>query len=125
MKYSIIIPTNNHCEDLLKPCLESVQQYTHMDNLEIIVVANGCQDQTLPYVLSLGAPFKLISSDAALGYTRAVNEGIKKATGEYIVLMNDDCVLLPQVTNLWLDKAQQLVASQTRTNKPSIQDLYR
>jgi glycosyltransferase involved in cell wall biosynthesis len=25
----------------------------------------------------------------------------------------------------WLDKAQQLVASQTRTSKPSIQDLYR
>lgn len=103
MKYTIIIPTNNHCEDLLRPCLESIIQYTNLNNLEVIVVANGCKDQTLPYVLSLGPPFKLISSDAALGYTKAVNEGIKKAKGEYIVLMNDDCVLLPQNPHQWLD----------------------
>ena len=103
MKYSIIIPTYNHCEDLLKPCLASIIQYTDLQDLEIIVVANGCQDSTLSHVLSLGEPFRLISSDHALGYTRAVNEGIKIARGEFIVLMNDDCQLLPQPKNHWLD----------------------
>jgi FkbM family methyltransferase len=103
MKYSIVIPTYNHCEDLLKPCLASIIACTHLQDLEVIVVANGCQDATLTHVLSLGDPFKLIVSDHPLGYTKAVNQGIKRAQGEYIVLMNDDCQLLPQPKNHWLD----------------------
>jgi len=40
MKYSIIIGTLNHCEDLLKPCLESIRKYTDLTDCEVIVVSN-------------------------------------------------------------------------------------
>jgi hypothetical protein len=43
-KISIVIPTYNHLEDALKPCIESIEKYTTMDEVEIIVVANGCSD---------------------------------------------------------------------------------
>lgn len=107
VKFSIIIPTNNNCERLLKPCLQSIIDYTDLNQVEVIVVANGCQDHTLTHVLSLGSPFKLISSDQAMGYTKAVNQGILRAQGTYVVLMNDDCVLLPQPKNMWLELLQQ------------------
>jgi beta-1,4-mannosyl-glycoprotein beta-1,4-N-acetylglucosaminyltransferase len=99
---SVIIPTFNHLEDCLKPCLNSIADYTNKENVEVLVVANGCTDGTRGFVESLGEPFKLVWFDEPLGYTKAVNEGIKIATGEYIVLMNNDTILLSQATDTWL-----------------------
>jgi beta-1,4-mannosyl-glycoprotein beta-1,4-N-acetylglucosaminyltransferase len=106
-KYSVVIPTYNHCEDLLKPCLESIKQYTDLQDVEVIVVANGCKDNTREYVESLGEPFNLVWSDEAWGYTKSTNEGIKVSTGEYVVLLNNDTVLLHQEKNTWLKMLQQ------------------
>ena len=33
MKYSVVIPTFNHCDDLLKPCIEAIFKYTNMDDV--------------------------------------------------------------------------------------------
>jgi glycosyltransferase involved in cell wall biosynthesis len=99
-KFSIVIPTYNHCDDLLKPCLESVLQYTDLNDVEIIVVANGCTDNTRAYLAD--KPVKLVWSDQALGYTKATNEGIKTASGEFIILLNNDTKLTPQEKNAWI-----------------------
>jgi len=102
IKYSIIIPTLNHLEDLLKPCLESIIKYTDLDDVEIIVVANGCNDGTQEYWEGSEEHFVLLDYPEALGYPKATNEGIKVAKGEYIILMNNDVVLTPQNKNEWL-----------------------
>ena len=107
MKYSIVIPTYNHCDDLLQPLCESIQKYTDMSNLEVIIVANGCVDNTKAYVESLGAPFKLVWSTEAIGYTKATNLGIKVAIGEFVVLLNNDTEMLPQEQNKWLDMLEK------------------
>lgn len=100
---SIIIPTYNHCNDFLKPCCESIIKYTDLDDVEIVVVANGCKDNTREYVESLGSPFKLVWFDEGLGFTKATNEGVKASKGDIIILMNNDVVLLEQPKNQWLD----------------------
>lgn len=102
-KYSIIIPTYNHLEDCLKPCVESIRTYTDLSNVEVIIVANGCTDGTREYIQNLPSQFKIIWHDEALGYTRATNIGIKAAKGEYLVLLNNDTVLMPQPTDTWLN----------------------
>ncbi len=106
-KYSIVIPTYNHREDLLQPLCESMMKYTDMSLVEVIVVANGCVDNTKAYVESLGEPFKLIWSEEAIGYTRATNLGIKEATGEFVVLLNNDTEMLPQEQNKWLNMLEK------------------
>lgn len=113
MKYSIIIPTYNHCDDLLKPCIDSIIKYSDLSTLEVIVVANGCTDNTREYVKSLGDWAKLIWSDDALGYTKATNLGIKQSKGEYVVLLNNDTELLPQQTNQWLEKLEEPFVNST------------
>jgi GT2 family glycosyltransferase len=100
---SIVIPTYNHCEDLLKPCLESIRKYTDMGQVEVLVVANGCHDNTREYVESLGDPFKLLWYDVSLGFTKATNEGLRKSQGDYVVILNNDTILLEQKHNAWLD----------------------
>ena len=101
-RISIVIPTQNHLEDCLKPCLTSIIQYTNLKNVEIIVVANGCTDETKEYVENLGDSFKLLWFDEALGYTKAVNEGIKVSEGEYVILLNNDIRLLDQDKHAWI-----------------------
>ena len=104
---SVVIPTYNHCADLLKPCIESMIKYTNLYNMEVLIVANGCIDETKEYVESLGEPFKLIWADEKLGYTKATNLGIKNAKGKYVVLLNNDTVLLPQDKNTWIDMLKE------------------
>jgi beta-1,4-mannosyl-glycoprotein beta-1,4-N-acetylglucosaminyltransferase len=102
-KYSIVIPTYNHLEDCLKPCVESIIKFTDLSNVEVIIVANGCVDGTKDYLKTLPTDyFKTIWLDAPSGYTHSTNEGIKIAKGEYVILLNNDTVLLPQNVNDWL-----------------------
>ena len=103
MKYSIVIPTYNHCDDLLRPCLESIVRFTDLSDAEVLVVANGCTDGTKEYVESLGKPFKLIWVEEQLGFTKATNLGFKQAIGDYVVLLNNDTILLNQKFNAWLE----------------------
>lgn len=112
MKYSVIIPTINHCEDLLKPCLESIFKYTNMDDVELIVSANGCTDNTYWYLTSLQSQFerigmghhmKVVWCDTPLGYAQANNVAIKVATQDKIILLNNDALLIEQDKNHWLD----------------------
>lgn len=104
MKYSIVIPTYNHCDDLLKPCIESVIRNTDMSQVELIIVANGCIDNTREYVDSLSCNVKLIWFYDPIGYTKATNIGIQQATGEYILLLNNDVQVLDYwLKNQWLE----------------------
>jgi|ERR1035437_456076 glycosyltransferase involved in cell wall biosynthesis len=104
LRASVIVPTYKHLDDLLKPCLESIIKYTDLSDIEIIVVCNGDGDtRSKEYVESLGAPFKCIYSEEGLGFTKATNLGVANSTGEIIIFMNNDCVLLPQEKNTWIN----------------------
>lgn len=107
VKYSIIIPTYNHCDDLLKPCIESIIKYTNLDEVEIIISANGCTDNTRDYISELIKQypyvFKLVWNDNPVGYAKANNEAIRIAKAEKIVLLNNDTILLDQKKNVWLE----------------------
>lgn len=114
--YSIIIPTYNHCDDYLRPCVESIFKYTSMADVELIISANGCVDSTREYLQSLLDQFgaigfednlKIVWRNEPLGFAKAVNEAIKVSTAQKIVLLNNDTVLLPQAKNTWI---QQLAA---------------
>lgn len=112
MKCSIVIPTYNHLEDCLKPCVESLLKYSNIKDIELIISANGCTDGTSDYVndlirkfnyLGLENHIKLAWSPEPLGYAKATNAGIKLATTDLIVLLNNDVVFVEQYKNRWLD----------------------
>ena len=116
MKYSVVIPTYNHCEDLLKPCVESLLKYSRISDVELIISANGCKDTTFEYLGSLREKFnylglkdnlKIVWSAEALGFSRATNAGIEIATTDLIVLLNNDTLLLEQPKNVWLMLLEQ------------------
>jgi glycosyltransferase involved in cell wall biosynthesis len=103
IKYSIIIPTSTNVDGLSK-LLTSIIEHTDLSDKEIIVVVNT-DDHTLYGNDHSAEIYNLIflKFPTQLGYGRAVNEGIKKSKGEYIILLNDDCLLLNQEKNAWVE----------------------
>lgn len=102
IKYSIIIPTYNHFEEALSPCLKSILEFTDLAETEVIVVANGCQDSTVEACRSVFPWVKLIDFKNPLGYPKAVNKGILLSRGEFLILLNNDTILLEQKNNDWI-----------------------
>jgi len=110
MKYSIVIPTYNNCEKYLKPCIDSIIKYTEMTDIELVISANGCTDNTeqyLYYLYSAIPNLVVVWNKQAIGFARATNEGIKAATSDKIILLNNDTVLLDQTKNKWLELLDQ------------------
>lgn len=109
MKYSIVIPSYNHLEDCLKPCIESILKNTDLEETEIVVVLNGSTDQSEQYLRSLGNPnIKFFSYPEPLGYAKSVNLGIKASNSDYVVLLNNDCIILDHCKkNEWLKMLEE------------------
>ncbi len=91
VELSIVIPSHN-TDKLLSDCLKSVYQ-TKEISFEVIVVDNGSTDGTIKEVVNLQSEYKnleLIENKANLGFAKAVNQGLRKATGEFLLLLNSD-----------------------------------
>jgi hypothetical protein len=87
-----------------------------MTDVELVISANGCTDNTHWYLQSLKNKFdsigfsdhlKIVWNDQPLGYAKATNEGIKVTTTDKIVLLNNDTVLLQQNKSHWLQLLDQ------------------
>lgn len=90
MKASIII-VNYNGKHLLKECLDSVLAQSVRD-FELILVDNGSSDGSVDYVVTNYSDkrIKFALSKENLGFSGGNNLGYKYATGEYIVLLNND-----------------------------------
>jgi GT2 family glycosyltransferase len=104
---SIIIPTYNNLE-LTQNCLESIWQHTPRHLYELIVVDNGSQDATPPFLERLAASgrIRLIANEKNLGYAKACNQGARAARGDYLLMLNNDTLVTPG----WLDALIQAMA---------------
>jgi len=94
-KASIIIVTFNN-RDLNRLCLESVYSRTEWPNFEVIVVDNASTDGTPSYLKEAEKIFpdlSVILNDSNLGFAAANNIGLKRAAGEFLVLLNNDTVV--------------------------------
>ncbi|MBI2600928.1 glycosyltransferase family 2 protein [Candidatus Daviesbacteria bacterium] len=85
---SVIIPNWNG-EHLLKLCLPSLKKQTFKD-FEIIVVDNGSGDGSIDYIKKYHQKVVVLPLDKNYGFAAAVNAGIKKGKGRFLVLLNND-----------------------------------
>lgn len=91
---SIIIVSFN-TRDLLRNCLKSIYNLKpEASNLEVIVVDNDSTDGSPAMVKKEFSQVKLIVNKKNLGFAAANNQGIKKAQGRYLLLLNPDTLIL-------------------------------
>jgi len=88
IKASVIIPNWNG-QQLLKDCLSSLVKQSFKD-FEIILVDNNSSDDSLKFVLSNYPQVRVIKLHKNFGFARAINEGVKQSTAEYVIFLNND-----------------------------------
>jgi GT2 family glycosyltransferase len=98
---SAIIPTYNRA-DLVQAIVANLRAQTRPPE-QIIIVDNGSRDATQILARELGAD--LIVFPENRGFAVAVNEGIRHARGDWLLLVNNDVVLEPA----WLERVLRAV----------------
>lgn len=92
-KTSIVILTRNGIE-LTRACVDSIARCTP-EPYELVMVDNGSTDGTLEWLRTLPGEVVVIANDTNLGFGAGCNQGIAAATGERILLLNNDVVVTP------------------------------
>jgi glycosyltransferase involved in cell wall biosynthesis/DNA-binding SARP family transcriptional activator len=96
---SIIILTCNQLQ-YTKKCIESIFQNTQ-ESYELIFVDNGSTDGTVEYLESevlrdyTDLRIRIIKNSENKGFAGGNNQGIAAASGDYILLLNNDVVVTP------------------------------
>jgi GT2 family glycosyltransferase len=101
IKVSIVLLTYNNLYETTKPCIESILKYTNPKDYELIIVDNYSTDLTPSFLTIVSKKYSnviLQLNDTNKGYAGGNNDGIKLATGEFIILLNNDTL----VTQDWL-----------------------
>lgn len=100
---SIIIPVFN-AEKYINRCIKSVVNQSYSE-LEIIVVNDGSIDNSL-FICELLATqdsrIKVVSQDNG-GVSKARNTGLRLAKGEYVMFLDSDDYMLPDMCKTMLD----------------------
>ncbi len=97
---SIVMLTFNVLE-YTKRCVDSLRQHTNYPH-EVIFVDNGSTDETRDYLRSVveaNPNYRLIENDTNAGFSAGNNQGVRAASGEHVLLLNNDVL----VGDGWLD----------------------
>ena len=95
---SIVVPVHNKLLHTLG-CLRSIMISGSKYNFEIIVADDGSSDCTEQVLKELSDCIRLVRNSSPIGFLRNCNSAAKLARGQWIVLLNNDTIVLPG----WLD----------------------
>ncbi len=98
-----IIIVNYNVRYFLEQCLQSVYKAIHEIPCEIFVVDNDSSDDSVQIVKSKHPQVILIQNDKNVGFSKANNQAIKRATGKYILLLNPDTIVKEDTFNICID----------------------
>ncbi|MBL7103339.1 MAG: glycosyltransferase [Bacteroidales bacterium] len=92
MKLSIVI-VNYNVKYFLEQCLHSVRRAIEGTDSEVFVVDNNSVDGSVTMLQEKFPDVITIANKENSGFSKANNQAIKKARGEYILLLNPDTVV--------------------------------
>ena len=105
-KISILIPNKDNIDSLEK-CLSSIYEKSTYRNFEVIIIENNSTEAvTFDYYDNLEYDnIKVVTWKGKFNYSAINNFGEKFATGEYILLLNNDVEV---ITPTWLEEMLML-----------------
>lgn len=106
--FSIIIPVYNGIR-YTRECIESIRNHTSLNTAELIIIDNGSTDETPDY-LKHQSELVVITNSVNKGFPAAVNQGLRRARGEYFVVLNNDIAVPPG----WLEHFRETIEATDR-----------
>jgi len=105
MDLSVVI-VNYNVQYFLEQCILSVQAASKNLEVEIIVVDNNSTDKSCSIILEKFPEIILIQNKKNVGFSKANNQGVEIATGEYVLILNPDTVVAEDTFSQILDFAK-------------------
>ncbi|WP_294733582.1 glycosyltransferase family 2 protein [uncultured Flavobacterium sp.] len=93
IELSVIIVNYNGLK-YLKECFDSLYKTLEGVTHEIIVIDNQSKDDSCSYIKQHYPDINLIESQDNLGFGKGNNEAVKHAKGDYLLLINNDTIVL-------------------------------
>lgn len=93
LELSVIVVSYNTKKMTLE-CISSVYDQTDSTEFELIVYDNDSQDGSAEAIADQFPEVNLISAKTNIGFAMGNNEAIKLASGQYVLLLNPDTVVL-------------------------------
>lgn len=93
----------------LPDCLDSLVAQTFRD-FEVVLVDNGSTDESIPLIQQRYPWVNLVLLGENTGFATGNNRGLEKATGKYIITLNNDTRVEPD----WLASLVQVAESHPR-----------
>jgi GT2 family glycosyltransferase len=106
-KTSVIVLAYNNYEDTAE-CLRSLQAATYSP-IGVVVVDNGCTDGTVTRLTKEFPEVSVVSTGSNLGVAGGFNAGIIPALregAEYVLILNNDTIVAPDMLTLLVQAAQ-------------------
>jgi glycosyltransferase involved in cell wall biosynthesis len=106
-KVSIIIPVYNGSKYIIETLISCARQ-THRD-LEVLIINDCSTDDSKNLIeefIITDERFQLIDNNDNLGIVKNVNKGIDLSTGEFIITLGHDDILLPDHILIMLQEIQ-------------------
>jgi GT2 family glycosyltransferase len=88
-----VIVVNYNVEHFLDQCLDSVKRASKSCSIETLIVDNSSVDGSLKMLATKYPEYTVIANQDNVGFSKANNQAIKIAKGEYILLLNPDTVV--------------------------------
>jgi glycosyltransferase involved in cell wall biosynthesis len=104
---TVIIPTHNRKISLQRTLDALRKQTCPLEHVEVIVVADGCSDETTEMLRSNKAPFKIeVIEQSGQGAAAARNNGAVRAKGHLLLFIDDDVEPTPSLIEAHLSTHQ-------------------
>lgn len=94
-KLGVCIVTRSSKVEVLD-CLSSLFDKSNGLDVQVVVVDNDSQDGTVDAIRLRFPAVKLILNNENLGFSRAVNQGLKILDAQYYLLLNPDTIILDE-----------------------------
>lgn len=107
MKLSVVILNYNVCQ-FLQQCIISVQRATKGLDAEIIVIDNASSDGSCEMVKAEFPGLNLIENQDNVGFSKANNQAVKVAKGDYVCILNPDTAVAEDTFIEALKRVEQL-----------------
>jgi len=98
-----IIIVNYHHSHVLDNCLESVYRTIEKIQFEIILIDNSSKDDGLESILKRYPETQFINNSKNVGFARANNQGAKIASGDFLLFINPDTIMMREAVESMLD----------------------
>lgn len=92
MKLSVVI-VNYNVKFYLEQCLRSLYLSAEGIEMEVFVVDNNSSDGSIAYLRERFPQVNYIENEDNRGFSKANNQAIREARGEYVLLLNPDTIL--------------------------------